>query len=126
MGLFSHLVAAQKGSNARLARAAETVERKKAYDGARQINGKPWWYSDRDAMLINYQDEDQPDRELVFASERGWYIADMAAEGGHVNVGRTATGAVLTGGISLLFGGSRKKGKLTINWRREGAGALGE
>jgi hypothetical protein len=36
-----------------------------------------------------------------------------------VNVGRTVTGAVLTGGLSLLFGASRSKGTVTLMYLKK-------
>jgi hypothetical protein len=44
----------------------------------------------------------------------GYEVQDQSAAGSHVNVGRTATAAVLTGGLSLLFGASRSKGTVTL------------
>lgn len=84
-----------------------------------KIGGKAWWKSDRAGLVIVYEDIDVLNRELRFASEDGWYIADTDADGGHVNIGRTATKAILTGGVGLMFGGSRSKAKTTISWRRD-------
>ena len=44
----------------------------------------------------------------------GYEVQDQSSAGSHVNVGRTVSGAVLTGGLSLLFGGSRSKGTITL------------
>ena len=44
----------------------------------------------------------------------GYEVQDQSSAGTHVNVGRTVTGAVLTGGLSLLFGASRSKGTVTL------------
>lgn len=44
----------------------------------------------------------------------GYTIASQTGTGSHVNVGRTVSGAILTGGLSLLFGASRSKEKITI------------
>ena len=44
----------------------------------------------------------------------GYEVQDQSSTGAHINVGRTVTGAVLTGGLSLLFGASRSKGTVTL------------
>jgi hypothetical protein len=44
----------------------------------------------------------------------GYEVQDQSSAGSHVNVGRTASAAVLTGGLSLLFGASRSKGTVTL------------
>jgi hypothetical protein len=44
----------------------------------------------------------------------GYDVQDQSSAGAHVNVGRTATAAVLTGGLSLLLGASRSKGTVTL------------
>jgi len=51
-------------------------------------------------------------------SQDGWTIHQATASDGHVNIGRTVTGAALTGGLSLLFGGSRSKGTTMIVYQR--------
>jgi hypothetical protein len=54
--------------------------------------------------------------EISELLEHGYTIASQAGTGSHVNVGRTVTGAVLTGGLSLLFGASRSKEKITLTF----------
>jgi len=49
----------------------------------------------------------------------GYEIQDQSSAGSHVNVGRTVSGAVLTGGLSLLFGGSRSKGTVTLMYLKK-------
>jgi hypothetical protein len=49
----------------------------------------------------------------------GYEVQDQSSAGSHVNVGRTVTAAVLTGGLSLLFGGSRSKGTVTLMYRKK-------
>ena len=51
--------------------------------------------------------------------QHGYSIASQSGTGSHVNVGRTVTGAVLTGGLSLLFGGSRSKEKVTLTFVKQ-------
>ena len=71
-------------------------------------------------IIRSYENSDaglrQANADAVTLARQGYVPAGQAADGGHINVGRTATGAVLTGGISLLFGGSRTKGKVTITF----------
>ena len=61
---------------------------------------------------------DELNRELKKAtySSYSWAIRDMASNDGHSNVGRTATRGAVTGGVGLLFGASRTKGAITVNW----------
>jgi hypothetical protein len=56
--------------------------------------------------------------EIAELLENGYTIASQSGTGSHVNVGRTVTGAVLTGGLSLLFGASRSKEKATITFTK--------
>lgn len=56
--------------------------------------------------------------EIAELLGHGYTIASQTGTGSHVNVGRTVTGAVLTGGLSLLFGASRSKEKITITFVR--------
>jgi hypothetical protein len=57
--------------------------------------------------------------ELGELLQHGYTIASQTGTGSHVNVGRTVTGAVLTGGLSLLFGGSRSKEKITLTFVKQ-------
>jgi hypothetical protein len=78
------------------------------------------WYKDskRIGYVATYSDEKEMRRDVERASKHGWVPQSTTSDGGHVNVGRTYAGAVLTGGLSLLFGGSRSKEKLTISFVR--------
>jgi len=49
----------------------------------------------------------------------GYEVQDQSSAGSHVNVGRTVSAAVLTGGLSLLFGGSRSKGTVTLMYLKK-------
>ena len=73
-------------------------------------------------IIRSYENSDvglrQANVDAAKLARQGYVPAGQAADGGHINVGRTATGAVLTGGISLLFGGSRTKGKVTITYTK--------
>lgn len=78
------------------------------------------WYQDMSltSHVETYKDEAVLNREIVEAAKFGWETQMMAGTAGHVNVGRTATAAALTGGVSLLFGASRSKDKLTLSFER--------
>ena len=56
--------------------------------------------------------------EIAELIGHGYTIASQTGTGSHVNVGRTVTGAVLTGGLSLLFGASRSNDKITMTFVR--------
>ena len=56
--------------------------------------------------------------ETATLASRGYTPTTSAADGGHINVGRTVSGAVLTGGLSLLFGGSRESGHVVVTFTR--------
>lgn len=94
---------------------------KKRAKSAQKVDGKPWWESSRNGIFLDYERAEDVDLELELAAPLGWYIDDADSTDGHINVGRTATGAVLTGGWSLLFGGSRTDGNIKVNWRRDDA-----
>ncbi len=59
---------------------------------------------------------DKANEEANFLAAHGYSITAQSGQGSHVNIGRTVGGAVVTGGISLLFGGSRSNGKVTISY----------
>ena len=56
------------------------------------------------------------EREMSELLANGYQIQGQSGTGSHVNVGRTVSGAVLTGGLSLLFGASRSSGTQTITY----------
>jgi hypothetical protein len=62
------------------------------------------WYDDQSKLsyLGTYKNEKEMRKDLEQAIRKGWKLQDTAADGGHVNIGRTATGAVLTGN-TLVF-----------------------
>jgi len=79
------------------------------------------WYHDkqRTTYIATYKDEKQLRKEVEEAAKFGWAPQGAAAVGGHINVGRTVAPAVLTGGLSLLFGASRSKDKTTVTFVRD-------
>jgi len=46
----------------------------------------------------------------------GWEVVNQTGLPGHVRLGRTLTGAALTGGLSLLAGGSRTADRVSITY----------
>ncbi len=78
------------------------------------------WYDDKNKLTYvgTYKNEKDATKEAEEAAKNGWMPQGASATDGHINVGRTVTGAVLTGGLNLLIGGSRSKGKLTISYVR--------
>lgn len=58
-------------------------------------------------------------KEASYLMQHGYSLADQSSAGSHVNVGRTASAAVLTGGVSLLFGASRSKGTIDATFVRQ-------
>ena len=79
-----------------------------------------WWYYDNSKLsyVATYKNEKDATHEANAAAKMGWMPQGVTATDGHINLGRTITGAALTGGLTLLFGGSRSKGKITITYVR--------
>ena len=48
----------------------------------------------------------------------GWQLLNSADDPGHVKVGTTVGLAAMTGGLSLLFGASRTKQKITVTFMK--------
>ena len=75
------------------------------------------YFSKRIVVRVYNADENgRMEREMAELLEHGYQIQASAGTGSHVNVGRTVTAAVLTGGLSLLFGASRSKQKVTMTF----------
>jgi hypothetical protein len=55
--------------------------------------------------------------ESNLLAAHGYRIAAQTDTDGHVNLGRLA----LTGGLGLLFGGTRSKGRVTITFEKSSA-----
>lgn len=84
-----------------------------------QAAGKEWYHSPTALThMAVYTNQKQMQREVEIAGQFGWIPQTSAGVAGHINVGRTTTAAVLTGGASLLFGASRSKDKITITFVR--------
>jgi hypothetical protein len=78
------------------------------------------WYDNNSKLshVETYKNEKDASKDAEKAAKKGWMPQGTTATDGHINVGRTVTGAVLTGGLSLLIGGSRSKGKITLSYVR--------
>lgn len=74
----------------------------------------------REIRVKEYKNAKEFEADAAIMMRLGWRLEDQVAQNGHVNVGRTVTGAVLTGGFSLMLGASRTKGKITVTWIRGG------
>ena len=61
------------------------------------------------------------DLEAKLLLANGYELQSQSSTGSHVNIGRTVTGAALTGGLSLLFGGSRSRGTITLLYLKKAA-----
>jgi hypothetical protein len=66
------------------------------------------------SVAVRQFDVDVAEREINKYLSRGYSISQVTSTDGHVNIGRTVTYALATGGLSLLFGGSRSGGKVTV------------
>lgn len=81
--------------------------------------GKEWWHNPTALTHVEtYTDQKRMQREVEAAGQFGWIPQTSAGVGSHINVGRTMTKFVLTGGIGLMTGASRSKDKITITFVR--------
>src|SRR5579859_1099291 len=64
---------------------------------------------DPEILVKTYSSSKQFEADSPELIRKGWQPQVQTEVGGHINVGRTASAAVLTGGLSLLVGASRTK-----------------
>ena len=79
------------------------------------------WYdnSKRTTYVAEYKDAKAIDSDAKRAGPKGWTIVSTTGEDGKVRVMGTLAKGALTGGIGLLvFGRSRKQGKVIVSWQR--------
>ena len=78
------------------------------------------WYQDakRLTYVPTYKKDKDAQKEMEAAAQHGWMPQGTAATEGHINFGRTLMKGALTGGIGLMTGASRSKGKITITFVR--------
>lgn len=85
-----------------------------------QAVGSEWYLDPRKLTHVaSYDNEKQMQKEVELAMLHGWSIGGQTGTAGHVNIGRTTTAAVLTGGLSLMLGASRTKDKITVTYIRK-------
>jgi hypothetical protein len=78
------------------------------------------WYNDETLLnhIVSYDSVEKASKEANEAAKHGWFPTGTSATDGHMNLGRTAAGFALFGGLSLLAGGSRTEGKITVSYAR--------
>jgi|SRR5215467_5964392 len=93
------------------------------------IGGAFWWYwtqyrkrqqaiAESNTRLVQYRSAEEANVGIAAMAKDGWSIQSMDTTDGHINVGRTATATILTGGLALFLGGSRSPGKITILYEK--------
>jgi hypothetical protein len=62
------------------------------------------WYDDKSKLthVDTYKSEKDASKDAEKAAKKGWMPQGTTATDGHVNVGRTVTGAVLTADLVCL------------------------
>ena len=75
------------------------------------------WYDDkkRTTYVAIYESDKTMKKEVEEASKKGWIVQSATSTAGHVHMGR----ALMTGGLTLLFGGGRSKDKVTVVFGRD-------
>lgn len=83
------------------------------------------WYKDelKTVHIGSYHDTGVMQRDIEAALANGWVITSTSGIGGHINLGRTATAAMLTAGLSLMVKPSRQKDKIIVTFQRDKANA---
>lgn len=108
----------------------DPIEHKKRYEvegieqAAVQLDGKPWWKSNRSVFVCGYAGLEQLNAEAGLAD--GWQITSIAAMDGHTNVGRMMVGAALAGVIGAAAASSRTEGSILVAWARTGSASASE
>lgn len=75
-------------------------------------------YTGKSGVLLEQFSKMGMERHINLMITNGWEVVNQTGLPGHVRLGRTLTGAALTGGLSLLAGGSRTADRVTITYRR--------
>jgi len=65
-----------------------------------------------------YRSAAEQEKDINKMARQGLDIVSETSQPSHINVGRTVTGAVLTGGLSLLAGGSRTSAKQRVTFKQ--------
>lgn len=67
--------------------------------------------------IIAYKDIVQYTKQSTKMLKAGWRVSNTTYEDKHINVGRTLTRTILTGGLGLMLGGpSRSGGRVIVVW----------
>lgn len=84
-----------------------------------EATGKEW-YNDPIKLthVATYTNEKQMQKDIEAAYQHGWIIQGQSTTDSHINVGRSVTKFVLTGGLGMMTGVSRSKDKTTITFVR--------
>jgi hypothetical protein len=72
-----------------------------------------------EVRVKEYANVKEFERDAEVMLQAGWRIDQQTPIGSHINVGRTAFPAFMTGGLSLLLGASRSNGAITVTWVRD-------
>lgn len=97
----------------------EKSTRKTEKDREKARRDLPWYFdNNKISHIASYNSTEEATQDANAASTCGWMPQGTSTTDGHVNVGRTATEAVLTGGLTLLLGASRTEGKITVTYVR--------
>jgi hypothetical protein len=65
-----------------------------------------------------YRSAAEQEKDINKLARQGLTVVSETSQPSHINVGRTVTGAVLTGGLSLLAGGSRTSAKQRVTYQQ--------
>ncbi len=83
------------------------------------ITGREWYHDIRTLTHIEtYDNQRKMQKDLEGAAQNGWTIQGQSSIGSHINVGRSVTKFVLTGGVGMMTGASRSKEKTTLTFVR--------
>ena len=77
----------------------------------------------REIKIKEYKDAKEFDKDAQKMVNDNWSIQQQSQGSTHMNLGRTLTSTLLTGGLDLLTpkigGASYTKGKVMVTWVRE-------
>ena len=65
-----------------------------------------------------YRNAAEQEKDMNKMASKGLTAVSATSQPSHINIGRTATGALLTGGLSLLMGGSRTSAKQRVVYKQ--------
>ncbi len=77
-----------------------------------------WWLLSDRSHVSTYTNMKVMQREIEQASQHGWTVVGQTGTDSHVNVGRSVTKFLLTGGIGMMTGASRSKETITVTFAR--------